>query len=85
MAYEQRDNTGTLFNNDRKQKENQPDFKGEALINGVTYEVAGWNKVSKKGSSYLSLSYKVKSATYPINQPMNTSRQSMEAEQELPF
>lgn len=64
MAYQQRDNTGAIFANDRKEKDTQPDFKGECLIGGVAYEIGGWYKEAKTGRKFTSLSFKVKSATY---------------------
>jgi hypothetical protein len=61
MAYEQKDNSGTLFRNDRKEQEKHPDRKGEALIDGVPYWVAGWIKKGKSGD-FLSLAFTKKDA-----------------------
>jgi len=59
MAYEQRDNSGILFKNDRKQKDTHPDRQGTAMVNGVMYEVAGWIKQGAKGP-FLTLAFKRK-------------------------
>lgn len=67
MSYQQRENTGSLFPNDRKTADNQPDFKGTALINGVTYEIGAWKKTSTTGKEFTSLSFKVKSAVYDVS------------------
>lgn len=49
MAYEQKDNTGSLFKNDKREKDSQPHAKGTALIDGVEYWVAAWTKEGDKG------------------------------------
>ena len=43
-----------LFLNDKKGVEKRPDFKGYAVIGGVEYEIAGWNKQSRAGVPYIS-------------------------------
>ncbi len=61
MAYEQRDNSGSLFKNTRKQTANHPDYDGQALIGGVEYWVKGWVKEGKKGK-FFSLAFTPKQA-----------------------
>ena len=43
-----------LFLNDKKGVDKRPDFKGYAVIGGVEYEIAGWNKQSRAGVPYIS-------------------------------
>tara|TARA_R100000234_G_C5003359_1_gene181395 strand:+ start:1414 stop:1620 length:207 start_codon:yes stop_codon:yes gene_type:complete len=52
------DNSGVLFVNDRKEKENQPDYTGNITINGEKKRLAGWKKVAKADPSktFLSIS-----------------------------
>ena len=59
MPYEQRDNSGTLFINDRKTDKNSklPDRKGDAIINGQPMWISGWLKDGKNGTQFLSLSF----------------------------
>lgn len=59
MAYEQRDNSGTVFVNDRKESEKHPDRTGTAMIDGVMYYVSGWIKEGAKGK-FMSLAFKRK-------------------------
>lgn len=62
MAYEQRDNTGSLFKNDRKETDSHPDYKGSALIGGVDHWLDAWINTAKDGSKYMSLKMKPKEA-----------------------
>jgi hypothetical protein len=57
MPYEQKPNTGSLFTNNKRKKENSPHNTGSALIDGVEYWISGWNNVSDKGTPYQSLSF----------------------------
>lgn len=44
MAYEQKEGDIAVFQNDKKGNDKAPDWKGNALINGVKMEVAFWQK-----------------------------------------
>jgi hypothetical protein len=44
MSYQEKDQSGTLFKNDRKERDSQPDWTGKAIVNGVPVYVSGWNK-----------------------------------------
>ena len=57
MAYEQNPNSGSLFKNTRKNAPNQPDYEGNALIDGVQKRIAAWIKTSKNGTTYMSLAF----------------------------
>lgn len=50
---------GVLFENDRKETDNHPDFKGTAQIDGQEYWLSAWEKSGAKGL-YISLSFKLK-------------------------
>jgi hypothetical protein len=60
MAYELRDNSGSIFKNKRKEKDTHPDMAGEVMIDGVVYWISGWSKESEKAGKWLSLSFKKK-------------------------
>jgi uncharacterized protein (DUF736 family) len=60
MAYEQKDMSGSLFRNDRKETDTHPDYKGSALINGVDHWLDAWVNTAKDGSKYMSLKLKPK-------------------------
>ena len=59
MSYEQKDNSGSIFVNERKQNDKQPDRTGTAMIDGKEYYVSGWLKNGKRGP-WLSLAFKPK-------------------------
>jgi len=56
-GFQQRDNTGTLFKNDRKEKETQPDYRGQIMVSGQTFALSAWIKQGKNGK-FMSLSVK---------------------------
>lgn len=56
MAYEHRPDSGSIFPNDRKTKDTQPDWRGSALIDGVDYWVSLWF-VEKNGKQRASLRF----------------------------
>jgi hypothetical protein len=61
MAYETKDNTGTLGVNNRKETEKHPDYSGSMRIDGRDYWISGWKKIKQAdGSSFLSLAFKPK-------------------------
>ncbi len=65
MAEYDNSNSGALFENEKKQNAKHPDLRGSCTIkmpNGdnVEYWVSAWQKVSKKGDDFFSLSFQVK-------------------------
>lgn len=59
MAYEPKDMSGTLFKNDKREKDTHPHATGTAIIDGVTYWVSAWTKDGAKGK-FQSLAFKRK-------------------------
>jgi len=62
MVYEQRDNSGSLFKNTYKQRDNQPDYTGNGMIDGVEYKISSWVKEGQRGK-FFSLSFTPKDET----------------------
>lgn len=60
MAYETKENSGALFNNDKKQQEKHPDFTGKCLIDGKMREVSAWLRKSANGTEFISLAFREK-------------------------
>ena len=76
MAYEQNDNSGSLFKNEKREKDTSPNAKGTATVNGVQYWVSAWTKTGKNGEKYQSLSFQAK-------QPKDGAVQKEQAKPEL--
>lgn len=89
MAYEMREGQGSLFKNNLRDKETQPNARGEALIGGVVYEVAAWTKKDKNGNPWQSLAFKVKAAAVEQQtrtQPAKTTGTKFDdMDDDLPF
>jgi len=49
-------NRGSLFINERKEKDTHPDYTGTINVDGRDLRLSGWKKESKQGKKYLSLS-----------------------------
>lgn len=60
MAYEQKDNTGSLFKNKEKEHESHADYTGSVKVGGQEFWLNAWLKKSKAGTAYMSLSVKPK-------------------------
>jgi uncharacterized protein (DUF736 family) len=81
MAYELRDGSGSLFRNERKQEgDRQPDYRGDAMVNGRKVEIAAWLKTSASGKKFLSLKF-----SEPRERDQNAKPASPAPEADFPF
>lgn len=61
--YEIKDNSGSLFRNQKKETDKHPNLTGSIRINGVDYWLSGWSKPTKDGKDkWISLAAKPKEA-----------------------
>jgi hypothetical protein len=81
MAYEQRDMSGSIFKNTRKENDKQPTMTGSAMIGGVEYWVSGWTKVDKNHEKWVSLAFKEKQ---PAGEKP-AAKTSYDTDDEIPF
>lgn len=79
---QQRDMSGVLFKNDRKEQPNHPDYKGNARINGVDYWLSAWIKEGDQGK-FMSLALKPKEAERPTTSQRGSAR--TEDAEDIPF
>ena len=63
MSYEQKNMTGSLFRNTRKEKDTHPDYSGSIRINGRDLWMSGRLREDKNGQKYFSLAFKPKDGT----------------------
>jgi|APSaa5957512535_1039671.scaffolds.fasta_scaffold206129_2 hypothetical protein len=82
MAFETNELSGALFKNDRKTKENQPDYQGNCKIDDTEYWVAGWIKTPKGGGNkYMSLAFTEKEAPSTQQAPAH----DIDFDDDIPF
>jgi uncharacterized protein (DUF736 family) len=60
MAYEMKPESGSLFKNERKEKDTHADYRGECVVDGQAYYMDAWVNTSKNGKKYLSVKFKAK-------------------------
>lgn len=79
-------NSGSLFKNDRKQNENQPDYTGSWTdSNGVEHWLSCWLKESPKtGKKFMSLSATPKEPMQAVAQQAPQTSQD-DFEDDIPF
>ena len=85
MAFEQKDNTGSLFVNDKKESANHPDRKGSAMIDGVEYWASGWLKKTQDGTPWLSLAFTRKEQKQAAKPAPKQSRRDDDDMSSIPF
>lgn len=85
MAYEQRNNSASLFKNDRKTAEEQPNAKGEAKIDGVEYWVSAWTKKDKNGNPWQSLAFTPKEKQSAPVAPVDANKKLRDLDDDIPF
>lgn len=84
MAYEQKNNSGSLFRNDKKLTEKQPDYNGTVKVEGKDYKLAAWIKESKSGQKYFSLSLQ-EANVVPSDNTSSTTSFGAKSGTDLPF
>lgn len=52
MPFELKDGQGSLFRNEKKTSEKQPDYRGDLMIDGVKYSLSAWIKTGKNGKFF---------------------------------
>ena len=86
MAYEQREGSGALFVNYKKDKgSKQPDWRGDAMFEGKMIEVSGWNKPTQKGGEFISFTIKEKQAYEPKQEDTQDKKPNPFDDSDIPF
>ena len=81
MAFVHKENTGSVFKNDKRETETQPHGKGSGLIEGVEFYISSWTNTTAKGDKYQSLKFSRKDE----NKAPNPSPAEADFDDDLPF
>lgn len=86
---------GVLFHNDKGDNANRPDMTGNCEIDGTKYRIAAWNKLSKNGNQFLSISLSLDDgntnsaqtgyASQAPSQPAQPAQPAQAVDDEIPF
>ena len=82
IKMEQRDNSGVLFKNDKKETGNQPDYKGNITVDGQSYWLSAWIKDGKSGK-FMGLAVSPKEEANTSSPKKKSSIEDMD--EDLPF
>lgn len=90
MSYEQRDNSGTIGVNKRKETEKHPSHSGKCVIDGKEYWISAWVKEGPTGK-FFSLAFKPKEQSGRSQQertessPSEPSTAAADFDDDIPF
>ena len=72
--YKHKTNRGSMFDNDHKTNDRQPDFSGSIDVNGMIYWISAWKEMTQAGKKKLSLAVKVQEERQPERQQQPQTR-----------
>jgi len=81
--YVPKDMSGSLWVNDRKEKDTHADYQGSCVIDGKQFWISGWKNTSSGGKTYLGLKFKLKEGV-PADSGSQTA-DPLPPEDEIPF
>jgi hypothetical protein len=81
--FQQRNNSGILFKNNRKKQDNHPDYQGDATIGGKKYKMSAWLKQGARGK-FTSFSFTAKDSneSLPSRETQSQPEPQSEPQQE---
>jgi hypothetical protein len=72
MAFEPKNDSGSLFRNDRRESDSHPEYRGDGIVNGEPVWINAWVKESKKtGKKFFSLSFRPKQERIDRSRPLS--------------
>lgn len=85
MAYDQKEMSGALFENDKGCNERRPDYRGDCKIGGTTYKISAWLKEKKDGGKFLSLAFEAKESEAVTPSPAPAASGEARPADDAPF
>ena len=85
MAYEQRDNSGSLFKNEEKRNENGPDYSGKCMVGGVEYYFDSWLKRPEGKKAFMSFAFKPTAKDAPVTDTRTQAQRRAPVDDDVPF
>ena len=85
---ENKNNSGALFRNDKRETEKHPEYTGKITIEGVEYYLSAWVNEMRNGQKYFSIKATPKAATTPTAttaQPSQPATTIADPVDDLPF
>lgn len=83
MPFEHKTNSGSLFKNQRKERDEQPDYTGTMNIEGTVYRMSGWiNKPQSGGPAYINMKFQEVESGPPRRRPMSGTHMD---DDDIPF
>jgi uncharacterized protein (DUF736 family) len=71
MAFEPKNDSGSLFRNERRESDSHPEYRGDGIVNGEAVWINAWVKESKKtGKKFFSLSFRPKHERIDRSRPL---------------
>ena len=78
-------NRGVLFINDQRGNDKRPNYRGTVNVNNIEYNISGWKKLSKKGTTFLSLSVERKQEIEQAPPVLKPNAPSFDDLADMPF
>ena len=85
MAYEIRENSGSLFKNEKKETDAHPTLTGTLNVGGVEFWISAWKKTTKSGEPWLSLAVKPKEEKKPAPKQRQREPGDDDEDSDIPF
>ena len=84
MAWEVRDMSGSVFKNNRRDRDTSPNLTGSGMVFGKEVWINAWVKTDKNGEKWISFSFKEKEAK-PQQDQAETKTAAQLTDDEIPF